>query len=109
MGEIRETSNSNKVEIYTLDGLRQFAEFLKKYGNSNDLKHIEVLDLEGLTHLLPEFQKTKAIELIAYILKNDPYIEELLLVNNKLSKDILEELGRLKDQDEINSFKPNPF
>jgi hypothetical protein len=98
---------SNKVEIYTLEGLSQFVDFLKKYGKSKDLKHIEVLDLEGLTHMLPEFQKAKAIEMIAFILKNDPYIEELLMVNNKLSKEILEELAVIKGREETLSLTSN--
>jgi len=93
MSELRDSVHSNTLEIYTLEGLKQFCDFLKKYGKSSDLKHIEILDLEGLTHLLPSFQKPKAVELLSYILKNDPYIEELLMVNNELSKQILADLA----------------
>ncbi|MDR3492756.1 MAG: hypothetical protein P4M12_12080 [Gammaproteobacteria bacterium] len=91
MGSVNDVSRT--IEIYSIEGLIQFADFLKKYRKSSDLIGIEILDLEGLTHGLPAYQKAKAVELISYILKNDPYIEELLMVNNQLSKEILEELS----------------
>jgi|GEM_PF-5925089 len=103
MVDIRDASRT--IEIYTIEGLIQFADFLKKCGSSVDLVGIEILDLEGLTYGLPDYQKEKAVELISYILKNDPYIEELLMINNPLSKQILEDLGNYNKKE--NSFKSN--
>jgi hypothetical protein len=88
--------DAHKVEIYTLEGLQEFASFLKTPEEIPNLNQIHTLDLEGLSSLLFEQEKKQAVRLISYILKHDPFIEELLFMNNSMSKSILADLSKVR-------------
>jgi hypothetical protein len=83
-----------------IDSLPELAEFATCLTDSHFIDHLatfSILDLQRLSAAMPDIERQQAIILIAYILKTDLHIDEILLANNAVSKEILQALAYIKE------------